>query len=50
MAYVAVDKDGGEYVYDEEPTRGDEIFYQGYGDCVELPRGTIQKMIGRPLT
>lgn len=51
MAYVAVDKDESEWIHDEYPER--EI-YDDYwisnGDSVELPKGTIKKLIGRTLT
>lgn len=51
MAWLAVDEDGSEYIYDEEPSRYNEFwdpalmtFYTG------LPKGTIEKIIGKKLT
>ena len=49
MAWLAVDKDGDEYVYDSEPLRDDTLF-TNYGKYVELPKGSIKKLIGNPLT
>ena len=49
MAWLAVDKDGDEYVYDSEPLRDDTLF-TNYGKYVELPKGSIKKLIGKPLT
>lgn len=57
MAWLAVDYDRGEYIYDYKPVRrgyltwGQEsIDGEELGDCVELPKGTIKKIIGRELT
>lgn len=60
MAYVAVDKDGREYIYSDKPERvvEGEFFvwvepFHGFScDFTEipLPKGMIKKMIGRPLT
>ena len=59
MAFVAVDKDGSEYIYDQvSPYReDDEDFwranYDKHGEsysCIELPPGSIAKLIGRELT
>lgn len=53
MAWVAVDKNGDEYVYSYEPHRdcckGLELWMSD-GDCVELPKGSIKKLIGKELT
>lgn len=59
MAYVAVDEDGTEAVFEKKPFRGkkqwgtpswdvydDNAFY----DFVVLPKGTIKKIIGRELS
>lgn len=51
MAYVAVDKDGSERVHSEYPER--EIEYKYWisnGDAVEIPKGTIKRLIRRTLT
>lgn len=57
MAYVACDKDGTEWVYEDKPTR------ESNSDChfcnnniwsafeqIELPKGSIRKLIGKDLT
>ena len=53
MAWIAVDKNGDEYVYSYEPHRecrkGLELWMSD-GDYVELPKGSIKKLIGRELT
>ena len=53
MAWLAVDKNGDEYVYSCKPYRdcckGLELWMSD-GDCVYLPQGFIKKLIGRELT
>ena len=55
MSWLAVDKDGTEAVYEIKPMRTkseywmcDTEFYNPYG--VELPKGSIKKLIDRELT
>ena len=56
MAWVAVDFDGKEYIYASEPTRSEEYrcwqvdSWKTSLDIVELPKGSIQKLIGRELS
>lgn len=55
MAWLAVDKDGTECAYVLEPERDDEVFNAVVKngvitDFVELPSGSIKKLIGRELT
>lgn len=59
MAWLAVDKNGDEAIYAECPKRfirfGDwdcsSSDYSSGGFCfVELPKGTIKKLIGKSLT
>lgn len=51
MAWVAVDKNGEEYIYNEKPDRGDKYFDPfGLLYCFSLPKGSIKKLIGRDLT
>lgn len=49
--YVAVDKNGEEWIYHPKPKRyfGKE-FSCAAGDNVKLPKGTIFKIIGKELT
>ena len=49
MARLAVDKDGTEVIFSEEPERG--IFERWINgvSSVELPEGSIEKLIGRKL-
>lgn len=51
MAFVAVDKDGTEYVLETTPIRRGDYWRlsKGWRYC-ELPHGSIEKLIGRPLT
>ena len=52
MAWVAVDKDGGECVYQFHPKRSGETFIPlyKYSMWLALPKGSIKKLIGRDLT
>ena len=55
MAYLVVDKDGSEWIWNYKPLRNklrgcwdrvqpdEDYSYQ----CVELPKGTIEKLIGQ---
>ena len=59
MAYLAVDKDGTEVIFDDKPVRGTNKLK---GNCnqwalnsttskyIILPLGSIEKLIGRTLT
>lgn len=52
MAYLAVDADGAEYIYDALPERYEkewkiDMFEES---CIGLPMGSIKKLIGRELT
>jgi len=48
MAWLAVDRDGDEYIYSERPIRGLNAFY---GTCaIPLPYGVVEMIIGRKLT
>jgi len=49
MAYAAVDQDGTECLYNYEPYRTDNGWNEEEG-CVELPKGVIEKLIGRKIT
>lgn len=56
MAWLACDKDGAEVIFRDEPTRGSEDwnpfkYHSGRdSDWIYLPSGSIEKLIGRPLT
>ena len=51
MAYVAVDKEGYELLFEMQPTRMDGTYYEEPGSqCILLPRGTVQRILGRTLT
>ena len=57
MAWVAVDKDGSEFIFHDKPVRIDICGFNVFdtrpgskGYYVELPKGTIKKLIGRDLT
>ncbi len=53
MAWLAVDRDGGETVFENRPCRRDEGFWEDpgstYGTYLYLPYGTIKVLIGREL-
>lgn len=55
MAWLAVDRDGEECIYERKPIRVE--YYGGMWICekgsninIRLPHGSIQKLIGRSLT
>lgn len=54
MSWLAVDKNGNEYVYNTKPNRDDVHMWWSLWDCdgsaVELPKGSIKRLIGRELT
>jgi hypothetical protein len=52
MAWVAVDKDGSEWVHRCLPVRcEDDVWIKTYWEeHIELPKGSIKKLIGRELT
>lgn len=49
MAWLAVDKDGDEYIYSSKPDRY-EIVFTNYKKYAQLPKGSIEKLIGKKLT
>jgi len=53
MAWLAVDKDGNEYVFESKPEKGYHnwhVWEEIDRDIVELPKGSIEKLIGKKLT
>ena len=55
MVWLAVDNDGTELIFNEQPYRDyvDDIWCIGYifDSCaIKLPKGSIKKLIGRNLT
>lgn len=54
MAWLAVDKNGSEYIYNFEPIRRNDYFEcdESYYDSgyVKLSEGSIMKLIGQKLT
>lgn len=54
MAYVAVDRDGTEFIYSHLPERWNGVCWSVpeylFGHEISLPPGTIRKLIGRDLT
>lgn len=55
MAYLAVDKDGTEMIYEEKPFKGNKcgVWLPDDDDmdgCIALPKGSIMKLIGKELT
>ena len=53
MAWVAVDKNGEEWVFEYKPIRSENCFVLQYSDgegFLNLPLGSIQKLIGHELT
>lgn len=52
MAWVVVDgRDNTEWIYKYKPAREQESgYWWDSDDCIELPQGSIKKLIGRDLT
>ena len=50
MACVATDKDGEEYIYEDEPDRTEAGCWWSYFGVVNIPNGSIKKLIGRDLS
>ena len=54
MGYLAVDKDGKEWIYRLKPRRDEKqgIWQPNFEcyDCVPLPQGSIERLIVRKLT
>jgi hypothetical protein len=54
MAWLAVDKDGSEIIYTHKPKRAGTLNYwialQSSAKLVDLPKGSIKRLIGRELT
>ena len=47
--FVATDKNGGEFIYSMRPSRGHQLWVHA-GTHVEVPKGTIQRLLNYPLT
>lgn len=52
MAYLAVDEIGDEHIYERFPERGTLEWMPAPYDSffIKLPKGTIEKLIGRKIT
>lgn len=49
--FLAVDKDGDEYIYSSRPSRRSIVWVHAVGgSCVIVPKGTIQRLLNYPLT
>ena len=50
MVWVAVDNDGTEWLFEDIPHRMNEDQFGCRGYEIEIPSGSIEKLIGRKLT
>lgn len=50
MAWVAVDKDRIEYIYEDKPSRTSAGYWYSVFGLVRVPNGSIKKLIGRELS
>ena len=50
MAFVAVDRNGLEFIYDERPEIYGNMCFQNTENTIQLPSGTIKKLIGCDLS
>ena len=46
--FLATDKDGSECIYGHKPKRYDMVWHGS--DCINVPRGTIERLLNYPLT
>ena len=49
MAWVSVDENGDEWIFEEEPIRAEDYWEPISEMLVSLPVGSIKKLIGREL-
>lgn len=49
MAWLAVNKNNVEVIHMEEPEKRKDKWWCGI-PCIDLPKGSIEKLIGRKLT
>ena len=47
MAWVAVDENGDEFIYESEPYRLQNYWYMCDNYFVELPKGSVEKLLGK---
>lgn len=54
MIWLAVDEDGDEVIFEEEPSRSSKCWcsdsYGSHECSMYLPKGSIEKLLGYPLT
>lgn len=51
MAWIAVDKNGDEYIYNSKPLKYyEDSYWSPDGKCILLAKGSIEKLIGKVLT
>jgi len=54
IVYLAVDKDGGEWIYPEVPKRNNYLFIWAdpskFSNEIQIPHGTIKKLTGKDIT
>lgn len=50
MAWVAVDADGREFIYEVKPERDKTFWNTNVLDVIGLPFGTIERILGYELT
>lgn len=47
--WLSVDKDGMEAISEDKPERSEVFFFWSSENCVDVPKGTIKRLIGRDL-
>lgn len=51
MAYIAIDKDGIEYIYEKKPYREDRGFWYAHTYFyIDVPKGTSKLLTGKQMT
>lgn len=50
MAFLAKDEDGSEWIYQDKPVKCNDKWLGNFEDpSIHIPKGSIQKLIGREL-
>lgn len=50
MAWVAVDMDNTEWIFNKKPFRSDDGYWYSDSHFIYIPEGSIKKLIGRDLS
>lgn len=49
MGWLAVDNNGDEYFYGEQPLRGNKVWYNTSNFYFRIPKGSVKKILGEEI-